>query len=139
MKTNETNPLSLALEPGLDSPGSTDIPTTGDKRGIALLDKFDRALSKRISTKREQTEAAFKELFPRLLTHRLRGRTMKELLGAFNAVIPVNVCAKTFKLMFDAEAARHDQAGKFPRCPSCEQPWPGRMEQLANRQLGDTP
>lgn len=139
MTTNETNHLSLAMEPGLESPGSTEIPSSGDKRGVALLDKFDRALSKRVSSKREQTETAFKELFPRLLTHRLHGRTMKELLVAFNAVIPVNVCAKTFKLMFDAEAARHDQAGKFPRCPSCDQPWPGRIEKLANLQLGDTP
>ena len=98
MTTNKTNYLSLALEPGLDRPGSSELSNIGDKRGIALLEKFDRALSKRVSTKREQTEAAFKELFPRLLAYRLHGRTMKELLVAFNTVIQGNVCNKTFKL-----------------------------------------
>ena len=134
MTNNETNHFSLALEPGLDRPGPTDVPSNGDKRGIALLDKFDRALLKRVSTKREQTEAAFKELFPRLFLHRQHGRTMKEMLVAFNTVTQGNVCNKTFKSMFDNEARRHDQTGLRIHCPLCDQPMPGCKDQLADQQ-----
>ena len=134
MTTNETNHFSLALEPGLDRPGSTEVPSSGDKRGNALLDKFDRALSKRVSSKREQTEAAFHELFPRLLAHQRNGRTMKELLAAFNTATQGKVCNKTFKAMFQLEARCHGEDGLRVHCISCDQPMPYRKAPPTNPQ-----
>ena len=127
MTPNETHQSFLAPEPGLSCPGNPETPSTVDKRGNALLDKFDRALSRRVSSKREQTEAAFQELFPRLRAHRAQGRTMKELLIAFNSVAQSSVCAKTFKAMFEAEASRRGDAGLFSHCSACGHPLPGSL------------
>lgn len=133
MTTNEPNRLTAALTPGQPYPGVTEANGTGDKRGASLLDKFDRAMSKRVSNKREQIETAFKELFPRLLAYQRDGRTMKELLAAFNSVTQGKVCNKTFKTMFELEARRHDENGLLIHCISCDQPMPFRMSPMADQ------
>jgi len=112
---------------GRQTPGTPEAPSTADRRGNELLAKFDRALSRRVSSKREQTEAAFQEIFPRLRAHRAQGRTMKELLVAFNSVAQSSVCAKTFKAMFEAEASRRRDAGLFSHCSACGHPLPGSL------------
>ena len=138
MTTNEPNRIPIALVPGHDCPGVTETNSIGDKRGGSLLDKFDRAMSKRVSNKREQTDAAFRELFPRLLAHQRNGRTMKELLAAFNTVTQGKVCNKTFKAMFGLEAQRHDVSGLLVHCISCDQPMPYRKNPLADQQAEGT-
>jgi len=134
MTTNEPIESQPGREPGLSCSGDSDISSAGDKRGNALLDKFDRALSKRVSSKREQTEAAFHELFPRLLAHQRNGRTMKELLAAFNTATQGKVCNKTFKAMFQLEARCHGEDGLRVHCISCDQPMPYRKAPPTNPQ-----
>ena len=138
MTTNETNRLTAAQTPGHSCPGVTEANCAGDKRGASLLEKFDRAMSKRVTNKREQAEAGFRELFPRLLAHQRNGRTMKELLAAFNSATQGKVCNKTFKAMFELEAQRHDENGLLVRCISCDQPMPYRNESLARAEMEDT-
>jgi len=135
MTTNEPNRLTAALTPGHPCPGVTEANGTGDKRGASLLDKFDRAMSKRVSNKREQIETAFRELFPRLLAHQRNGRTMKELLSAFNSATQGKVCNTTFKAMFELEAQHHDENGLLVHCISCDQPLPYRRNPLTGQQL----
>ncbi len=135
MTTNEPNRLTAALTPGHPCPGVTEANGTGDKRGASLLDKFDRAMSKRVSNKREQIETAFNELFPRLLAHQRGGRTMKELLAAFNTATQGKVCSKTFKAMFELEAERHDENGLLVHCISCNQPLRHLKNPLADQQV----
>lgn len=134
MMLNETHDSFLAQDPGLSSPGASEAPSTVDKRGNALLERFDRALLRRVSSKREQTEAAFRELFPRLLAHQRNGRTMKELLAAFNTATQGKVCNKTFKAMFELEARCHDEEGLRVHCISCNQPIPYRNAPLTDPQ-----
>lgn len=138
MTTNETNRLTAAQTPGHSCPGVTEANCAGDKRGASLLEKFDRAMSKRVSNKREQIETAFRELFPRLLAHQRNGRTMKELLFAFNSATQGKVCNKTFKTMFELEAQHHDENGLLVRCISCDRPLQCRKDPFADQQVEGT-
>ena len=135
MTTNEMNRLPTTPAPGQECPGVTEANGVGEKRGASLLDKFDRAMSKRVSSKREQIEIAFRELFPRLLAHQRNGRAMKELLAAFNSATQGKVCNKTFKAMFELEAQRHDAKGLLVHCISCDQPLPYRTNPSADQQV----
>ena len=135
MTTNEAKDCTSALTQGLSSPGVSESAYSGDKRGNPLIDKFDRAMSKRVSNKREQIETAFRELFPRLLAHQRSGRTMKELLSAFNSATQGKLCSKTFKAMFELEAQRHNENGLLVRCISCDQPLPYLKNLLADQQM----
>ena len=135
MTTNEMNRLPTTPAPGQECPGATEANGLGDKRGASLLEKFDRAMSKRVTNKREQVEASFRELFPRLLAHQRNGRTMKELLAAFNTATQGKVCNKTFKAMFELEAERHDENGLLVHCISCNQPLRHLKNPLADQQV----
>ena len=135
MMKNEMNRLPTTPAPGQECPGVSEANGLGDKRGASLLDKFDRAMSKRVTNKREQAEAGFRELFPRLLAHQRNGRTLKELLAAFNTATQGKVCNKTFKAMFELEAQRHDENGLLVHCISCDQPLPYRRNPLTGQQL----
>ena len=48
----EMNRLPTTQTPGHSCPGVTEAVGLGDKRGTSLLDKFDRAMSKRVTNKR---------------------------------------------------------------------------------------
>jgi hypothetical protein len=92
-----------------------------DKAVLDLQVKFDRLLAKTKPSKREQIQGKFRDLYPNLEAHLVQGKTLKEVLAAFNGAIQSSVCMRTFKEMLAAERSRYDQEGKYACCHYCGQ------------------
>lgn len=97
------------------------MPTTPDKAVTALHDKLDRLLSKAKPGKREQVQRYVRDLYPKLKEHIALGKSLKEVLAAFNALTQSNVCLRTFNEMLSKERERRDKDGNPDCCHACGQ------------------
>lgn len=95
---------------------------SGAKATLALQDKLDRLLAKTKPTKREATQQHFRDLYPKLEAHLASGKTLKDILAAFNELVQAKVCARTFNDMLDQERARRDKDGHPICCLACGKP-----------------
>jgi hypothetical protein len=93
--------------------------TAYGKATIDLQNKLHRLLAKAKPSKRELVQKHFRDLFPSLEAHLLQGKTLKDVVSAFNVLTQSNVCLRTFKEMLAAERARCDENGNPIFCTTC--------------------
>lgn len=100
------------------------IPATAveDKATLALQDKLDRSLAKTKPSKRELTLQYFSDLYPRLEAHLALGKSLKDVLVAFNDVTHLKVCARTFNEMLKQQRSNNTNGGDAPGCRTCGKP-----------------
>jgi hypothetical protein len=101
------------------SPFAMSDTTASGKATIDLQNKLHRLLAKAKPSKRELVQKHFRDLFPTLEAHLLQGKTLKDVVSAFNVLTQSNVCLRTFKEMLAAERARCDENGNPIFCTTC--------------------
>jgi hypothetical protein len=104
------------------SHGTATMPVAADKAAIALQEKLDRILAKTKPNKREQVSMYFRDLYPKLEEHIALGKSLKDVLAAFNSLTQSNVCLRTFNDMLAKERDHRGDVGDPACCHACGQP-----------------
>lgn len=113
--------------------------TTDSKVTLSLQEKLDRLLAKATPSKRDLIQQVFLSLYPKLETYLAQGKSLKEVLAAFNKLAESNVCQRTFREMLDKERECRDQDGNPICCQSCHQPLQARVIAKAPRAASTLP
>lgn len=91
-----------------------------ENKGLqSLLEKLDRLMAKTQPGKRDRIRQIFRDLYPTMEAYRTQGKSLKDLLTAFNELAQGKVCARTFNDLFEEERALRDRNGDPVCCNVC--------------------
>lgn len=94
-----------------------------DKATRDLQDKLDRLLARAKPSRRDQIQKNFRGLYLKLEEYLAQGKSLKDVLSAFNALNQSNVCLRTFNDLLDKERERRGKDGASVCCHACGRPF----------------